>query len=59
MQSLQDREFPSTLDLPTRAENEEMRRLGLIPGAIGYDEHNNLVRRLADGGLELIEGSDD
>lgn len=44
------------LETPTPAEVEEMRQLGLQPGAVGYDEHGNLVRRLSDGSVEVIPG---
>ena len=40
---------------PTAAEREEMRLLGLESGAVGDDGHGNLVRRMSDGSLEIIE----
>lgn len=42
------------LETPTPAEVEEMRQLGLQPGAVGYDERGNLVRRQPDGTLEVL-----
>ncbi len=42
------------LETPTPAEVEEMRQLGLQPGAVGYDEHGNLVRRQPGGTLEVV-----
>ncbi|MCE4338620.1 hypothetical protein LYZ89_16425 [Xanthomonas hortorum pv. vitians] len=42
------------LETPTPAEVEEMRQLGLQPGAVGYDESGNLVRRQPDGTLEVL-----
>lgn len=42
------------LETPTPAEVEEMRQLGLQPGAVGYDEGGNLVRRQPDGTLKVL-----
>ncbi|WP_435656709.1 hypothetical protein [Brucella pituitosa] len=42
------------LETSTPAEVEEMRQLGLQPGAVGHDERGNLVRRQPDGTLEVL-----
>lgn len=39
---------------PTQAEIEEMKRIGLEPGAAGYDESGKLVCRRPDGTLEVV-----
>ncbi len=43
-----------TICTPTQAEIEEMQRIGLEPGAAGYDESGKLVRRRPDGTLEAL-----
>lgn len=42
------------LGLPSQAEIEAMKELGLQPGAVGYDPAGRLVRRREDGSLECL-----
>lgn len=39
---------------PSPEEIERMAEIGRQPGAVGYDEEGRLVRRLPNGGLEVI-----
>lgn len=56
MSSIGSRQPQDTLEWLTPDQREEMRLLGLEPGAVGYDEYGNLVRRLSDGSVEVIPG---
>lgn len=47
-----------TICTPTQAEIEKMKRIGLEPGAAGYDESGRLVCRRPDGTLEALATPD-
>ncbi len=46
------------LDTPSAKSVQSMNKLRYEGGAVGYDEHGRLVRRLAGGGIEVIEDAD-
>ncbi|WP_423161709.1 hypothetical protein [Stenotrophomonas geniculata] len=54
----QTTEQPITIEFPSPEEIQVMERLGMEPGAVGYDDHGRLVRRLSDGELEILSGGD-
>lgn len=47
-----------SIEFPSPDETEVMKRLGMEPGAVGYDDLGRLVRRLPDGELEYLSGAE-
>ncbi|HCH0556391.1 hypothetical protein [Gluconobacter kondonii] len=47
-----------SIEFPSPEEIQVMERLGMEPGAVGYDDHGRLVRRLPDGELEILSAVD-
>ncbi|MEX5405890.1 hypothetical protein VPH47_16720 [Stenotrophomonas sp. WED208] len=52
----QKTEQVNSIEFPSLSEIQVMERLGMEPGAVGYDDLGRLVRRLPDGELEVLPG---